>query len=110
MGNKSINSSLLAKAWVHSYEEDTPTTSVYRPAGFAFPPSRGRTGFQLQPDGLLSTHKPGPTDQTVTADGKWQLADDQLSLHPTGGTAQVLCVESVEPDRLVVLKKPACAG
>ncbi|HUR54236.1 MAG TPA: hypothetical protein VMZ71_08900, partial [Gemmataceae bacterium] len=95
MGKKSIDSSLLTRAWVHSHEEDTATTRVYRPAGYAFPPTRGRTGFQLQPDGVLSTHKPGPTDQTATAEGTWELADDQLSLNPKGGKAQVLAVESV---------------
>jgi hypothetical protein len=105
MSNKTIDLSHLAQAWVHSHEEDTATTTVYRPARFHFPPSRGRKGFHLQSDGTLTTRKPGPTDQTVIAAGRWKLAGDQLELSPQGESSQTLYIESVEPDRLVVQKK-----
>jgi hypothetical protein len=49
--------------------------------------------------------KPGPTDQTVTAAGRWKLAGDQLELSPQGEGPQTLYIESVDPDRLVVRKK-----
>jgi hypothetical protein len=105
MSTKPIDRSQLAQAWVHSHEEDTATATVYRPAKFHFPPSRGRKGFHLQPDGSLTMRKPGPTDQTVTAAGRWKLAGDQLELSPQGEGPQTLSIESVDPDRLVVRKK-----
>lgn len=107
MSSKKIDVSQLAQAWVHSHEEDTPTTTVYRPASFPFPPSRGRKGFHLRPDGTLTARKPGPTDQTEIAAGKWKLAKGQLELFPQGESPQVLSVASVDPDRLVVRKTPA---
>jgi hypothetical protein len=58
MTSKTIDVSHLAQAWVHSHEEDTATTTVYRPAGFPFPPSRGRKGFHLQPGGTLTARNP----------------------------------------------------
>ena len=108
MSGKTIEVSHLTQAWVHSHEEDTATTTVYRPAKFPFPPSRGRKGFQLQPGGVLTERKPGPTDQTVIAPGKWKLVGEKLELSPRGGGTQILCIESVEPGRLVVQKTPTC--
>ena len=107
MDKKKIDVSDLARAWLHSHEEDTPTTTVFRPVTFAFPPSRGRKGFHLAPDGTLSTRQPGPTDQTVTAAGTWKLAGDQLDLAPDGEAPRSLAIETVEPDKLVVKKKPS---
>ncbi len=43
---KVVDRSRLCQRWIHSHEEDTDTEMVYRPADFAFPPSRGRTGFE----------------------------------------------------------------
>ena len=100
-----IDPAYLAQAWVHSHEEDTVTTTVYRPATFPFPPARGRKGFHLQPGGTLATRKPGPTDQTVIAAGTWKLTGDHLELSPQGEGTRMLSIQSVEPDRLVV-KKP----
>ena len=108
MSKKTIDVSHLAQAWLHSHEEDTATTTVYRPAKYPFPPSRGRKGFHLQPDGTLTARKPGPTDQTVTSAGTWKLEGEQLELSPQGSGAQTLCIESVEPDRLVVQKTSTC--
>ena len=46
--------------WVHSHEEDTDAEMVYRPASYAFPPSRGRTSFDLRADGSYVERSPGP--------------------------------------------------
>jgi hypothetical protein len=104
MSNKTIDVSHLAQAWVHSHEEDTETTTVYRPAKFPFPPSRGRKGFHLQPDGSLTIRGPGPTDRVVSATGTWKVLDDQLELSSKAEGTQILRIESVQPDRLVVQK------
>ena len=106
--SNAIDVSQVAQSWIHSHEEDSSTTTVYRPAGYPFPPSRGRKGFHLQPGGILASRKPGPTDQTVIAAGKWTLAGEQLELSPHGEGTQILSIESVEPDRLVVRKTSSC--
>ena len=107
MNGKKIDTSCLTQQWVHSYEEDTPTTTVYRPAGFPFPPARGRKGFHLRTGGKLTALKPGPTDQTVSAGGTWKLGGEELELAPEGERPKVLKIESLEPDRLVVTKTSA---
>lgn len=107
MTAKPIDVAHLAQSWVHSHEEDTASTTVYRPAAFPFPPSRGRYGFSLLPGGILTTRGPGPTDQTTTSAGTWKLAGEKLQLLPQGGAARTLQIASVEPDRLVVRKTPA---
>jgi len=104
VSKKVFNVSQVAQAWVHSHEEDTPTTTVYRLADFPFPPSRGRKGFQLDPGGTMIARKPGPTDQSVKSDGTWKLSDDLLELSPKGGSTQSLTLDLVEPDRLIVQK------
>ena len=103
MSSKAFDPSQLAKAWLHSHEEDTGTSIVYRPANFPFRPSRGRKGFHLRPDGTLTFRQPGAADQTETADGTWKLEGENLELVAPGCT-QTLCIESLEPDRLVVSK------
>ena len=110
MSSKAIDLSHLAQAWGHSHEEDTETTTVYRPANFPFPPSRGRKGFHLQPGGRLTARKPGLTDQTVITVGTWKLAGAQLELSLHGEGTQILRIESVEPGRLVVQKMPTSQG
>ena len=105
-----FNLSEIAQAWVHSHEEDTPTTTVYRLADFPFPPSRGRKGFQLDPGGTMISRKPGPTDRSMTSEGTWKLSENQLELSPQGGSPQSLTLELVEPDRLVVQKASTCAS
>src|SRR5258708_26347512 len=100
MNSKKIDVSQVARSWMHSHEEDTPTTTVYRPADFPFPRSRGRSGMHLQPDGTLTDRMPGPADETVSATGTWKLSGDKLELSPQGDATRVLCIESVEPDRL----------
>jgi len=97
----------LARTWVHSHEEDSPGRAVYRPESFAFPPSRGRGGFDLNHDGTMTEFGPGPTDQTATRPGRWEVADDgSLALYPAGAEApaRVMKIASVSPDKLVIDK------
>ncbi len=44
---------ILTRHWVHSHEEDTATQTVFRPATYDFPLSRGRRSFELRPDGTV---------------------------------------------------------
>ena len=102
---------LLLGHWVHSHEEDSETDQVFRPADYAFPPSRGRTGFQLNPDGSLVKIGPGPTDSPQAQRGQWELtAEDSLVLRveSTSEASQSKQIRSLEKDKLVLKKKTAC--
>ena len=100
-----IDRSALERAWVHSHEEDTADEQVFRPAGFAFPPSRGRRGFELRPDGSYAESAPGPSDRPEEASGTWELDDDTLVLSPSDAPgSERLRVTAVDADRLVVAR------
>jgi hypothetical protein len=94
-------------SWLHSHEEDTATTAVYRRASYDFPPSRGRKGFELRPDGTLTEKGIGPADRSVHTAGHWRLGEDgglEFIAGPADQPARALQIESVDEDRLVVWK------
>lgn len=78
----------LFKTWVHSHEEDTSEYRVYRPSTYAFPPSRGRSGFELRPDGSFVRIDIAPTDGSRAVEGRWEaVAPDQVQVSiPGSGT------------------------
>ncbi len=57
---------------------------VFRPASHPLPPSRGRTSFELRPDGSYVERSPGPVDVPEEAGGRWSLEGDRLVLDPNG--------------------------
>jgi hypothetical protein len=63
----------LLRSWVHSHEEDTQEVRVYRPAEYAFPPSRGRTGFEFRAGGELIYRGIGRTDRSEPSPGRWVI-------------------------------------
>ena len=58
-------------SWIHSWEEDTADTIVFRPEEYPFAPSRGREGFEFQTGGILVYHGFGPADEPLTSVGEW---------------------------------------
>jgi hypothetical protein len=77
----------LFQSWIHSREEDTHGITVYRPAGFAFPLSRGRDGLEFRPDGTVVVMDPGPDDRGRTIMGSWtREAKDSVNVL-LGGTS-----------------------
>ena len=94
-----MEKSHLYQHWTHSHEEDTDQEMVFRPASYAFPPARGRTGFELKPDGSLVEYGIGPTDRRTQSTGKWRLDGDVLKV----GT-RTMKIASLDRDRLVVRK------
>jgi hypothetical protein len=88
--------------WVHSHEEDTEGEMVYRPASYAFPPSRGRAALDLHADGSYSESTPGPTDRPESADGTWELDGEELRLNGADGSKRVLEIAAASGGRLVV--------
>jgi hypothetical protein len=54
----------LAGDWLHSFEEDEGGVQVYRPAQFAFSPSRrGRESLTFDAQGQATIGTPGPDDR-----------------------------------------------
>lgn len=106
MGGKRKNTADLCQYWVHSYEEDTDTESVYRPASFAFPPSRGRTGFELLADKSFKRFGIAAADGSEVTDGTWEIeGEDTLRIRINcKDTSQVLTVASINHDRLAIRK------
>jgi hypothetical protein len=100
---------LLYRRWTHSHEEDPPDATVFRPADYPFPPSRGRVSYELAPDGTLHEAGIGPTDRPTSEAGAWTLEDDgrTLVLRVTGQTPRRLEIQSLDEDRLVVKEKEA---
>jgi len=103
-----IKREALAQHWVHSHEEDSDTEMVFRPASYEFPPSRGRTSFDLRPDGGFTERGPGPSDRSEESEGKWQLdANKNLVFYqssPQGSASRILKLASADMNRLVVKK------
>ena len=102
----SDTSAEIQKRWLHSHEEDTAAEMVFREGAFAFPPSRGRAGFELRPDGSYLDLGIAPADGVLESEGTWSLDNDVLHLncaaHP-GGHAEMRVV-SCGDGRLVVAK------
>jgi hypothetical protein len=97
----------ISQKWVHSHEEDTPTETVFRPASYRFPPSRGRKSFELRSDGSMQNQGIGPDDRPVSQGGKWLLKKGktpQLELDLPGGRSTTLEIVAADKDRLVVKK------
>ena len=94
---------VLSQHWVHSHEEDTATTQVFRPSSYKFPPARGRFGFELKADGTLIQFGIGATDRTQRSIGRWNLEGENLVFSPSEPQAsRKLKIVSASPDRLVV--------
>lgn len=70
--------------WARSHEDDTEDEVVFRPASYPFPPSRGRTVIELQPDGRYVESSPGPADVPEESTGRWSLEGDRLVLEADG--------------------------
>ena len=96
----------LQQRWLHSHEEDSDEQMVFRPASFRFPPSRGRAGFDLKPNGAFTEIGIAPGDGPALSDGTWKIAGDELQFFAPSSTSptRTLQVLFAGKDRLVVRK------
>jgi hypothetical protein len=93
----------LAKTWVHSQEEDSGETQVFRTADYQFPPARGRTALGLNVDGSLVRTAPGPDDRrSIQPDGSWKVDGKKLVLNRADGRTDEFTIESIAHDKLVL--------
>ncbi len=86
----SVRASWLG-AWRHAHEEDTSSEMVFRHLDVDLPPSRGRMGFTLHPNGSATFSMPGRDDRGMQSDALW---------HVVG--ANGLRVESVDSQQILL--------
>ncbi len=72
----------LEGTWLNSHEENREDTLVYRPQTYAFPPSRGRTGFRIEPYSHFEQFDIAPTDGLTARPGTWTI-DRKLNMRIT---------------------------
>ncbi|MGP4105000.1 hypothetical protein [Nonomuraea sp. KM90] len=98
----------IVGSWLHSYEEDSQTTAVYRPPDHPFPPSRRvRRGLEFRADGAFVDLRPGPDDRPRPVVGRWRAEEwGRIRVaFPSGRDAPLeLTVVSCAHDVLVLAK------
>ena len=101
----------MFRHWIHSREEDQGDVEFFRPAGFAFPPSFGRDGLELRPDGHFVQHDIGPADGTVEVPGRWTQESAARVAVRFGGAREDydFTVESVDANLLRIRLEPSAS-
>jgi len=89
-GTNTTQMKQLERTWLHAHEEDEGDLRVYRPNTYAFPPSRGRTGFTFDHNGLFTQLDIAPTDGLESHKGKWTVENDH--------TLRITLDDKKEPD------------
>lgn len=95
----------LERTWLHAHEEDQGEVQVYRPNTYAFPPSRGRTGFAFDHNGLFTQYDIAPTDGIEGRKGRWSAISDhslRITLDDKKDPDYTLEIVSLENDVLKV--------
>ncbi len=102
-----VDPAVLQQTWLHAHEEDHGDTVVYRPNTYAFRPSRGRTGFQIEPNGVLTQYDIAPTDGLEKRAGKWRIEGQMFyaTFPDKNSTDYSLRVLSLTPDRFEAVRK-----
>lgn len=99
---------MLLQKWMHSHEEDTAGEMVFRPAAFAFPPSRNRMGYAFHADQSVAAVSPGAADVPDERKERWALTEDgkQLQFFRPGEKQpyQTWGIRQMKDDKLVVQK------
>jgi hypothetical protein len=93
--------------WLHSHEEDTASTMIFRPRGYAFRPARWRDAIEVQADGICIWHGSSADDRGESVPGRWEdLGDGQAEITPVtdAGDALPRRVRSWAADKLIVEK------
>ena len=106
MAAKKLGPEFFRQRWIHSFEEDSPETQVYRPQSWDFPLSRRpRDAFELRADGTAHLFLPGAADRPEAADASWIEEDGDLIIRPAkkgSHGSSTLCIVESTADKLVV--------
>ena len=94
----------LGGSWAHSFEEDEGDVRLYRPASFAFPPSRrGRQSLDFGNAGQLVSGMPGPDDrQRLSSSALTPLGMNRFRVDGGEAPGQVIEIVEARPDLLKV--------
>ncbi|TGD79046.1 hypothetical protein [Hymenobacter wooponensis] len=106
--NTAVKMQQLERTWLHAHEEDQADVRVYRPNTYAFPPSRGRTGFSFDHNGLFTQFDIAPTDGIEGRKGRWTAENDhtlRISLDDKKDPDYQLEIVSLENNVLKVRRK-----
>jgi len=87
---------LTDRVWLRSHEEEHGPIRVYRPAGYPFPPSRGREGVRFDVDGGFGYTGPGAADRPGVEDGTWSAADQDSAVLTAHVDGQVITLRIIE--------------
>lgn len=97
--------------WIHAREEDGGDLEVYRPEGLDFPPSFGRDGFEMRPDGEFIQDDIGPADELVQVVGRWTaVGPRRLAVSFPGAHREAFSFEIVAVDDSVLRRRPQSIG
>jgi hypothetical protein len=97
----------LLQVWLHSPNEDTKDSHVYRPRDLNQSPGRARRGFELRGNGDFVNIEVGQTDASTGSEGKWRLVAPnviEVSHGSSDRPARVMRIVSHSPDRLEIKK------
>lgn len=107
--DKKSVSDILAKRWVHSYEDDTNTDMVFRPENFFDPdqPSRGRVDLVFKPDHTFAGAGIGAADVPEVKQGVWSVddAETEIQIQTESGSNRTLKLIELKDDKLVISKE-----
>jgi hypothetical protein len=98
----------LVGIWLHSHEEDSGSTMVFRPRHYAFRPARWRDAIEVQADGGCIWHGSGPDDRGQAMPGRWEDLGNgraQITIPTATGQPFQRRIQSWGPEKLVVEKE-----
>ena len=93
--------------WLHSHEEDTASTMIFRPRDYAFRPARWRDAIEVQADGTCIWHGSSADDRGESIPGTWEDLGNgqaQLTITTSAGVPLPRRVQSWAPDKLILEK------
>ena len=98
-----MNMKQLEGTWLVSREENSGDTLVYRPNTYAFPPSRGRTGFAIKTYGRFEQFDIAPADGLAARPGTW-MSDGatRLRIHLTNSREPDYTLEIISLEKQVL--------
>ena len=99
---------VIFQKWLHSYEEDSPNLTIYRPTSFDYPLGWGRAGMKFKEDGGFILFEFGPNDETIQIVGRWKSSSkDQLEITFPSGEKEtfIIKIKQVKPQILKIIKE-----
>jgi hypothetical protein len=87
---------LTDRVWLRSPEEEDGPVRVYRPAGYSFPPARGREGVRFDADGGFAYIGPGAADVPGVDDGTWCATEQDTAVLTADVDGQVITLRIIE--------------